>query len=150
MSQEPFQDPFEQRIVKQEIVQTPQGVDVSSVEQRLVIPPTPAEQLQMRIYRAKQIVWFVMGLLVTLIGLRFVIVAMGGSMSAGFGRLLWSVTQPFVYPFLALFNEYDKAMGSGPAIEYASLIAMAVYLLLGWGIARLVALIMTRPQRPPY
>lgn len=149
MSQLPQQDPHEQRIIQQEIVRTPTGVDYTSVEHRVLNPPTPAEQQWVRIVFAKRIVWFVMWTLVSLIFLRFVLVAMGAYMDSGFGRFLRLLTQPFVYPFLALFGEYDKALSPGPDVVYGYLIAMAVYLLLGWAIARIVGLVMSRPPRTP-
>ncbi len=50
------QDPYDRRIVQEEIVQTPRGVDSSIVEQRTHVEPTPAERQLGTLYRAKQIV----------------------------------------------------------------------------------------------
>ena len=147
MSQHPNPDPHEQRIIQQEIVRTPTDVDFTSVGRRVLTPPTPAEHQRMRIMHAPRIVWLVMWVLVGVIFLRFVLVALGGYMGSGFGGFLQAITQPFVYPFLGLFDEFDKALSPGPAIVKGYLVAMVVYLLLGWTIAKVVELVMSSPGR---
>lgn len=136
------QDPYERRVVQEEIVQTPYGAEASAVEHRTRIEPTPAERQLGSLYRAKQVVWFIVGLITALIGLRFVLLLFGANMQAGFGALILTITQPFVAPFLPLFNE------QAARIEFSDLIAIAVYLLLGWGISKLLDITMT-PRTPP-
>ncbi len=136
------QDPYERRIVQEEIVETPYGADSSVVERRTHVDPTPAERQLGTLFRAKQIVWLIVGLIVALIALRFVLLALGANVSAGFGALVVGVTQPFVAPFLPLFGEQNAQ------VEFGALIGIAVYLLLGWGISKLLE-IMLAPQTPP-
>ncbi len=136
------QDPYERRVVQEEIVQTPYGADASKVERRTHIDPTPAELQLGTLYRAKQIVWLIVGLIVSLIALRFVLLALGANVSAGFGALVVGITQPFVAPFLPLFGEQNAQ------VEFGALIGIAVYLLLGWGISKLLE-IMLAPRTPP-
>lgn len=135
------QDPYERRIVQEEIVQTPRGADATVVEQRTHIDPTPAERQLGTLYRAKQVVWFITGLIVALIGLRFVLLAAGANVDTGFGALLVALSQPFVAPFLPLFGEQQAR------IEFSDLIAIAVYLLLGWGIGKLLEIVLA-PRTP--
>lgn len=136
------QDPYERRVVQEEIVHTPEGAAASAVEHRTRIDPTPAERQLGTLYRAKQIVWFITGLIIALIGLRFVLLVLGANVNAGFGALILGITQPFVAPFLPLFNEQQAR------IEFADLIAIVVYLLLGWGISKLLDITMS-PRTPP-
>lgn len=137
-----MQDPNERRIVQEEIVRGPTGADVQVVEQRTRVEPTPAERQLGTLYRAKQVVWLLVGLLVALIALRFVLLLLGANMNAGFGALILTLTQPFVAPFLPLFNEQNAR------IEFSALIAIAVYLLLGWAVSKLLE-IMLAPRTPP-
>ncbi len=137
-----MQDPNDRRIVQEEIVRTPDGVDATIVEQRTHVDPTPAERQLGTLYRAKQILWLIVGLIVALIGLRFVLLLLGANMNAGFGAFVLNITQPFVAPFLPLFNE------QAARVEFSALIAIAVYLLLGWGISKLLE-IMLAPRTPP-
>lgn len=136
------QDPYETRVVQEEIVQTPGGVDATKVERRTHIDPSPAERQLGTLYRAKQIVWLIVGLIVALIALRFVLLAVGANMNVGFGGLVLGITQPFVAPFLPLFGEQQAQ------IEFGDLIAIAVYLLLGWGISKLLEILLA-PRTPP-
>ncbi len=112
------------------------------MEQRTHVDPTPTERQLGTLYRAKQIVWLIIGLIVALIGLRFVLLALGANMDTGFGALILGITQPFVAPFLPLFGEQQAR------IEFGALIAIAVYLLIGWGISRLLEIMLT-PRTPP-
>jgi uncharacterized protein YggT (Ycf19 family) len=136
------QDPYERRVVQEEIIQTPHGADATVVEQRTHIDPTPAERQLGTLYRAKQVVWFITGLIVALIGLRFVLLLLGANVSTGFGAFILTITQPFVAPFLPLFNE------QGSSVEFSDLIAIAVYLLVGWGISKLLEITLA-PRTPP-
>ncbi len=136
------QDPYERRVVQEELVQTPAGIDAAKVERRTHIDPSPAERQLGTLYRAKQIVWLIVGLIVALIGLRFVLLLLGANMAVGFGGLVLAITQPFVAPFLPLFGEQQAQ------IEFSDLIAIAVYLLLGWGISKLLEILLV-PRTPP-
>jgi uncharacterized protein YggT (Ycf19 family) len=136
------QDPYDRRVVQEEIVRTPEGVDASVVEHRTHIDPTPAERQFDTLYRAKQVLWLIVGLIVALIGIRFVLLLLGANMNTGFGGFVLSITQPFMAPFLPLFGE------QAARVEFSALIAMAVYLLVGWAISKLLEIILA-PRTPP-
>ena len=136
-----MQDPNERRVVQEEIVRTPQGASASVVEHRTQVDPTPAEVQLGSLYRAKQIVWFITGLIVALIALRFVLLLLGANVDAGFGGLILAISQPFVAPFLPLFGEQQARL------EFGDLIGIAVYLLIGWGISKLLEITMA-PRTP--
>lgn len=135
-------DPYERRVVQEEIVQSPQGTNATVVEHRTHIDPTPAERQLGTLYRSKQVVWFIVGVIVALVALRFVLLLLGANVNAGFGALILGITQPFVAPFLPLFGEQQAR------IEFSDLIAIAVYLLVGWGISKLLEIVMA-PRTPP-
>ena len=135
-------DPHDRRVVQEEIVHSPEGAETRMVETRTHIDPTPAERQLGTLYRAKQVVWFLFGTLVTLIGLRFFLLALGANTSSGFGAFLVRITQPFMAPFLPLFNEQQAT------IEFSALVAIVVYLLIAWGITKLLDIAL-RPPTPP-
>lgn len=136
------QDPYDRRVVQEQIVRTPDGADATVVESRTHVDPTPAERQIGTLYRAKQILWLIVGLIVALIALRFVLLILGANVDAGFGYFVRAVTQPFVAPFLPLFNEQQSRT------EFSDLIAIAVYLLVGWGISKLLEISLA-PRVPP-
>jgi hypothetical protein len=69
---------------------------------------------------------------------------LGASHQADFVHLMYGVTAPLVAPFRGIF----QASGSGSyVLEPESLIAIAIYLPIGWGIVALVRIISTPRTR---
>lgn len=91
---------------------------------------------------AKRVVWFVAGLITIIIALRFVFLLLGANQGAAFTDLVYSLSAPFVAPFVGIFGEptYGQSV-----FDTSSLLAIAIYLLIAWGIARLLTI--GRPQR---
>ena len=89
-----------------------------------------------------RIVWFLVGLMSILLLLRFVLLASGADASAGFSQLIYSLTDWMVAPFVGLFGrsiQYPGAAATG-VIEFELLVAIVVYMLIGWGITKLAQL----------
>jgi hypothetical protein len=83
-----------------------------------------------------RIVWYVAGILLVLLGSRFVLVLLGANPSNGFANFIYSASHPFVAPFFGLFS-YDLRYGVS-RFETFTLVAMAVYALIALAIARLI------------
>lgn len=141
-----MQDPNERRVIREEVIQTPEGAQAEIVENRVRVMPTPAEQQFAALDRAKRIVWFVISLVIALIVLRFVLLAMGANAENGFATFVYGLSNIFVAPFIGLFGA-EPVVGAS-YFEYASLIAIAIYLLLGWIIGKVLELTMA-PKVPP-
>ncbi len=94
-------------------------------------------------YRAVQATWFVVAVIVTLIAIRFVLKMLAASQQAEFVAFIYGVSAPLVAPFRGIFP--DTAQGFN-VFEASSLVAIAIYLLIGWGIAALIRLL-TSPRR---
>src|SRR3982074_2637 len=90
--------------------------------------------------RAIQIIWWVVGLIDTLIAIRFLLKVFGAN-PAPFVRFMYDLTWPLVAPFHGIFNS-DQVGRS--VFEPESLVAIAIYSLLGWGIVSLIR-ILRRP-----
>jgi len=96
-------------------------------------------------YKAAQIIWLLVGLLEASIALRVVFKLIAVNAANPFAKLLYSVTDLFVAPFASL----AKAPASGGMVlEISSIIAMIVYLLIAWGIERIVHVLLYRPRGP--
>lgn len=93
-------------------------------------------------FRAVQVTWFLVGLISTLIGLRFLLKALGASAQAQFVGFVYGVTGPLVAPFQGIFP--NSASGYY-VIEPSSVFAIAIYLLLGWAIVTVIK-IATAPR----
>ena len=89
----------------------------------------------------KRFVWFIAGVINTIIAIRFVLLLLGANQAAGFVDFIYGLSSIFVAPFVGILGE--PVYGSF-LFEWSSLLAIAVYSLIAWGIAKLLTL--TRPR----
>lgn len=92
-------------------------------------------------YRVVQVIWWIVGLIDTLIAIRFLLRLFGAN-PAPFVRFIYDITWPLVAPFHGIFNttQVDRAV-----FEPEDIIAALIYLLIGWGIVSLIR-ITSRPS----
>ena len=86
------------------------------------------------LYRGTQIVWFLVGLIEVFLGFRFILKLLGANTAAAFTRLIYAVTKPLMIPFLRVFG---ISQIEGSVFEWTTLLAMVVYICIGWGIIKL-------------
>ncbi len=87
---------------------------------------------------ATRVIWYITGVILVLLAARFVLALLGANPANGLANFVYSVTQPMVSPFFNLFN-YNFTNG-GSRFESFTLVAMAVYALIAYGIAKLFTL----------
>ena len=95
--------------------------------------------------RVERVIWFIVAVISSLIAIRFFMKLLGASIQADFVRFMYGETAPLVAPFRGIFQ--DSGSGSY-VLEPESLIAIAIYLLIGWAIVALVR-IMSTPRSGP-
>jgi hypothetical protein len=86
-------------------------------------------------YRLSQLIYWISGLVEGLIAIRLVLKALGANPSAGFAQFIYGITAPLVAPFVGLFG--NPAYQSG-VLELSSIVALIVYALVAWLLAKLV------------
>jgi hypothetical protein len=64
-----------------------------------------------------------------------VLKALGANPSAGFAQFIYGITGPLVAPFFGLFGNPSS---QGSVLELNSIVALIVYALLAWLLAKLV------------
>jgi uncharacterized protein YggT (Ycf19 family) len=95
--------------------------------------------------RVERVIWFIVAVIDSMIAIRFFMKLLGASYQADFVRFMYGVTGPLVAPFRGIF----QASGSGNyVLELESLIAIAIYLLIGWGVVALVRIVSAPRTRP--
>ncbi len=96
------------------------------------------------LYRGTQIIWYILGILEVLLVFRFVLKLLSANPAAGFTDFIYSITYPFVAPFLSVFriSKFDNNI-----FEWTTLLAMAVYWLIAWALIRLF--VMSKPVSTP-
>ena len=85
---------------------------------------------------AERVVWYFAGVLVTLLAFRFVLSLLGANRGNPFADFIYSFSYPFVAPFFGLFG-YQVQYGVS-RFEIETLVAIAVYTLVAYGISALV------------
>lgn len=83
-----------------------------------------------------RIIWFVAGVILLLLAFRFVLALLGANTSNGFAQFIYNTSHPFVAPFFGLFN-YNNIQYGVSRFEIYTLIAMAVYAAVAWGLSAL-------------
>ena len=88
-----------------------------------------------------RVVYYVFGVIEAIIGMRFVLLLLGANKEAGFVSFIHNLSTPFMVPFDAVFKTQSAA---GSSFELSSLLALAVYALVGWGIVALIQAVSPR------
>ena len=87
--------------------------------------------------RVVPVIWWIVGFVDILLVLRFLLKLFGGSTVSGFVRFMYDITAPLVAPFHGIFN---TSVQGRSILEPESLVAIAIYSLIGWGIVSLIGL----------
>jgi hypothetical protein len=122
--------------VYQEHVSGPAGDQVLRSEH--VSVPSAAARRGGGVTRAKQIIYFIFGVINVLLVMRFVLLLLGANEVSSFVNLIYGLSGAFVLPFRGIFAEPD--LGAS-VIEWAALVGIVVYSLVAYGLARIVELI---------
>lgn len=89
--------------------------------------------------KAKNTIYYILGVLEVLLGLRFLFMLLGANPRSGFTAFLYAVTGIFIAPFSGIFNPVSTTgLASRSVLDPATIIAMAIYALIGWGIVKLL------------
>jgi len=87
---------------------------------------------------AQRVVWYITGFIIALLALRLVLQLLGANTGNAFVDLVYGMSGIFAAPFFGMFS-YTPSYGVS-YFEVSTLVAMLIYALLGWGIAKLFTL----------
>jgi uncharacterized protein YggT (Ycf19 family) len=85
----------------------------------------------------------IIGVIAILIAIRVVLKLLAANTASSFTQFIYNVTGPFVAPFQGIFG--TPSADNGAVFEISSIRAIAIYLLVGWLIIRLLLLVIDRP-----
>ena len=104
----------------------------------------PAPRREIRHFKAVNIVYFIAGVIEVLLVFRFLFRLFAANPNSGLVIFVDSVSAPFMAPFNLIFP--TSVVGNN-AFEWPVLLAMAVYLIIAFGIVQLINVIVARaPQ----
>src|ERR1700694_5295318 len=98
----------------------------------------PAGQEGSYNFRATAVVGFVVGIIDVLIAARFLGKLFGASAQSAFVHGIYSVSAPLVAPFTGIFGDTGSKTNT---FETASLVALVVYAVIGWGLVVLIRIV---------
>ena len=131
---------------------------VSRVEQRDVVGPNGevvrqdvavaefvdnVEARQSRAVWLENLIYFIFGGIALLIAARVLLLAIGANPDNGFTNFIYRLSRIFVAPFTSMVEPIE--LGTTAVFEVSSVLAIFVYLVMAWLLARLVFLISARP-----
>ena len=90
---------------------------------------------------AQRVIYYVGGVIVALLALRFLLQLLGANQDSGFVEFVYGLTAVFVAPFFGIFGEPTFGQSH---FETSTVIAVVVYSLITIGIAKLISL--SRPH----
>jgi len=106
----------------------------------------PVEPIQSRptvsvAERAAMITYLVLGIVEALLITRVILKLLAANPEAGFVRVIYDRSALFVAPFQGIF---PTPATHNSVLELSSLVAIAVYALIAWGLVRLIAIFSRR------
>lgn len=91
-----------------------------------------------RIFRLNQVIWYVCGVIEVLLAFRIVLKALAADLGSGFTRFIYALSGPLALPFRGIIAE---SRDGNSLIEWSSLFAAVVYLVVAAGMVYLLDLI---------
>jgi len=91
---------------------------------------------------AQRVIWYIAGFIISLLALRIVMLMLGANPESPFVDFIYSISSIFAAPFYGIFPspEYNGQF----YLDSASIVAIIVYALIAWGLARLFTLTSSR------
>lgn len=92
---------------------------------------------------AKRVVWYIIGFIITLLALRVLLLLLGANQGSGFVDFIYGFAGIFALPFDGIFGTpvYGRSV-----LDTAGLVAIVVYTLIGWGLAKLFTINSNHPE----
>lgn len=126
--------PTSQRVVQQTRVVKP-AITTGS--------PQKTYETKKAIFRTYQIIWYILGVIEVVLAFRVLLKLLGANAESGFTNFIYAVSNPFALPFAGILG----VTGSVMILEWSTLVAMAVYAIVAYGIVALFQLVKpTNPQ----
>lgn len=135
----------------EQVVRSPGGVehreqvvtDSSGSEHREQAVHDVAGEQRLRLHTITQVVWLIAGFISALIGMRVILKLIAANPDNQFASFIYSAAGLFLSPFYGLTG---SPSGAGMVLEIPALIAILVYLGIGWGVIYVLRMFMDRPE----
>ena len=102
--------------------------------------PQKEYQTKKAIFRTYQVIWYILGVIEVVLAFRILLKLLGANMFSGFTNFIYAISGPFAMPFAGILGT-SVSTDSVFVFEWSTLIAMAVYAIIAYGIVALFQLI---------
>lgn len=100
--------------------------------------PQKAYGTKKAIFRLYQVIWYILGVAEVLLASRILLKLIGANLNSGFTSFIYSASAPLASPFRGVLGETTSLES---VIEWSTIIAMAVYAVVAFGVVKLFQLI---------
>ena len=95
-----------------------------------------------------RVVYYIFGILEALLAFRLVFKLAGASQGSIFVRFIYGITRIFILPFEGIFRRgVAQGVETTSILEPSTIVALIVYLLLAWGIVKLIRVLSGERQQ---
>lgn len=108
-------------------------------------PPQQTYQKKKFIFRTYQVIWYILGVIEVLLIFRLLLKILGANPVSGFVNFIYGLSDPFALPFSGILRT-TVSPSYGSVLEWSTIIAMIVYLVIAFGLVQLLQLI--KPTNP--
>jgi len=119
--------------------------DGEIITEKTTTGSAPAEKREAKqvtgIFQVNYLVYYVLGVIEVLLAFRLVFKILGANPESGFVSFIYGATGILLFPFSGIFQTIAVADTSS-LLEPATLIAMAVYGVIGRGIVKLIGVLL--------
>lgn len=128
--------------IKQTVTRTEdEGVDTSGASVQQQTKRVQTESAADTKTTAQNVVWYILGFIEILLGLRFVLKIFGANPESGFVNLVYNITNVLTVPFDRIFGVTSTTAGTTHSVfEPSIVVAAVVYVLIAWGIVKLITI----------
>jgi len=131
-------------IIKETV--TTEGNDSNSTVKPVVSTPVTVEATNSQ--TIEYLIYFFFGALEILLAFRLVLKLMGASVSSAFVGLIYGITGLFILPFEGIFHRaVTQGIETTSVLEPSTLVAIIVYVVLAWGIVKLIRIFSGEKQQ---
>ena len=97
---------------------------------------------------SKRIVYYILGVVEVLLAFRLVFKLLGANPASAFVSGIYTLSNIFLSPFTGIFRTAStRGVETQAVLEPATLVAMIVYAVIGWGIVKLIEIMKTTSQK---
>lgn len=131
-------------IIKETV--TTEGNDSNSTVNPVVSTPVTVEATNSQ--TIEYLIYFFFGALEILLAFRLVLKLMGASVSSAFVGLIYGISGVFILPFEGIFRRaVTQGIETTSVLEPSTLVAIIVYVVLAWGIVKLIRIFSGEKQQ---